>query len=296
MFLKNKIIKNMKKILSIVTIALYANISNGQDVENNLVNFRFGLKITPSINWDKPEGKILEGNGARAKFGGGLILEFRLAKTISIQTGAQIDLEGCNIKFNNGSLTNVGNNSVSYYYNISDDAIVKYSNDYYGSGQYIHYQVNERKYNITYITIPLTLKMKTKEIGSFTYYGQIGVNSSFRWKATADDKVTLIQDGTANVQTLGTTDTKSNIEISKDVRPIHETLNLGLGAEFNLSGTTSLTFGLNYILGFTNVVKNESEYLKRYVADGGNYSPNNLSNLPQTLKSNAVVLTVGVLF
>ena len=61
----------------------------------------------------------------------------------------------------------------------------------------------------------------------------------------------------------------------------------------NLSGSTSLLIGLNYNLGFTNVVKKDSEYLQKRTNTGGvsTYGP-----LPQTIKSNAIVLTVGVLF
>ena len=271
-------------------MALIASTSFAQ--ENELKNFRFGLKITPSVNWYKPEGKIMSGNGAGVKFGGGLILEFRLAKVISIQTGAQIDLDGGKIKYNNGGLSNPGANTVSYYYHIADDKIAKQGSvDPVTSSGYTHYQLNERKFKTTYVTIPFTLKMKTKEIGTMTYYGQIGVNSSFRWKATADDKVTVINDLT---NTLGATDSKSKIDITKDVNFYTASLNFGLGSELNLSGSTSLTFGLNYNLGFTNVVKSESDYLTRRTNDA--FGNGTLSKMPQTIKSNAVILTVGVLF
>ncbi|MBK7183324.1 MAG: hypothetical protein IPH89_10510 [Bacteroidetes bacterium] len=38
--------------------------------ENEIKNFRFGLKVTPSLNWYKPDGKIFEKNGISPKFGG----------------------------------------------------------------------------------------------------------------------------------------------------------------------------------------------------------------------------------
>jgi hypothetical protein len=280
----------MKKLFVITTLALFSSASFAQDGENELKNFRFGLKITPSVNWYKPDGKILNGNGAGMKFGGGLILEFRLAKVISIQTGAQIDLDGGKIKYNNGALTNAGTNSVSYYYNIADDKIAKQGDiTTSNSNGYTHYQLDERKYSTTYITIPLTLKMKTKEIGALTYYGQIGVNNSIRWKASAEDVVKVI-----NAGKLGASETKSKIDITKDFNFYTASLNFGLGAEYNFSGTTSLTFGLNYNLGFTNVVKGDSYFLTKRTNDsGGNGS---LSKLPQTIKTNAIVLTVGVLF
>ena len=282
----------MKKLLTISIMALIAHVAFAGDGENELKNFRFGLKVTPSVNWYKPEGKIMESNGAGVKFGGGLVLEFRLAKVISIQTGVQIDMDGGKIKYNNAGLSNPNANSVSYFYNNADDKIVKYSDTYATDPAYTHYQVNERQYKISYITIPLSLKMKTKEIGTMTYFGQIGVNTSVRWKATANDKVTVIND--TPIPTLGATDSKSKVDVTKDVSLIHETLNFGLGTELNLSGSTSIVFGLNYNLGFTNVVKNESDYLERRVNDS--YGVGTFSHMPQSFKSNAVILTVGVLF
>src|ERR1035437_2300151 len=110
--------KNMKKLLIISIMALIADVAFAGEGENELKNFRFGLKVTPSVNWYKPDGKIIAGNGVGVKFGGGLVMEFRLAKVISIQTGVQIDMDGGKVKYNNGAvLTTPSANSVSYFYN-----------------------------------------------------------------------------------------------------------------------------------------------------------------------------------
>lgn len=283
--------KNMKKLLVIIVFAMVGNFAFAGDDGNELKNFRFGLKVTPSINWYKPEGKLLSANGPTAKFGGGLILEFRLAKVISVQTGLQIDLDGGKIKYNNAGISNPLANSVSYYYNTVDEKIEEYSDNYANKAGYTHYQLNERVYRASYITIPLGLKMKTKEIGMFTYYGQIGVNSSIRWKASADDKLTVINDVTNQ---LGASDSKSKVDITKDMSLFNESLNFGLGAEMNLAGSTSFTFGLNYNMGFTNAVKKESDYIGRRVND--NASVGTISKMPQVIKTNGVILTVGFLF
>jgi hypothetical protein len=293
-----KIKKNMKKIFIIAIMVVASPVLRAQDGANELKNFRFGLKVSPSINWYKPEGKIISPNGVSARFGGGLVMEFRLAKVVSIQTGAQIDMDGAKVKYNNGGPDNAGANTVSYYYNTLDDKIVHYDPVLATSPSYTHFQLNERTYRITYVTIPVALKMKTKEIGAFTYFGQIGLNNSFRWKAFADDKLQVIND---NTNTLGTNDNKSKVEVTQDIAPYTAALNFGLGAEMNLSGSTSVVFGLNYNLGFMNVVMNDSKYVSRR-ANEANYSSSTnptaflLTKMPQEIKSNAVVLTVGVLF
>ncbi len=284
----------MKRITTIAAMAVASTFMYAQDGLNEFKNFRFGLKVSPSVNWFDPDGKILASNGLNVGFGGGLITEFRLTKVVCIQTGAQIDINGGKIKYNNGGPGSAGSNTVSYYYNTLDDKIVKYSS---ALASDIHFQLNERDYRITYVTIPLLLKMKTKEIGTFTYSGHVGVNNSIRWKAIAKDELQVIDD---NTNTLGAKDSKSKLDITRDVSFFTASLNFGLGAEMNLAGTTSLLFGVNYNLGFTNVVKNDSDYLGRRANDV-TYSSTNTgayiqTKMPQEVKSNAVVLTVGVLF
>ncbi len=282
--------KNMKKILTITLMVVLTNFLFAQDGGNELKNFRFGLKLTPSINWLKPDGKIIAGDGASMKFGGGLVLEFRLAKVISIQTGLQVDVSGGKVKYNNGAaLTTANSNSVSYFYNTLDDEIEKYAGTH-DSASSNHYQLNNRSYNITYITLPLGFKMKTKEIGILTYYGQFGINNSFRWKAMAKDDVQKI----TSTGGLSTSETKSKINVTKDVSFYTASLNMGLGAEMNLAGSTSLTFGMNYLLGFTSVVKNDSDYLERRANNAVGVPV--FTKMPQQIKSNAVVLTLGILF
>lgn len=290
----------MKKILTITALALFANLGFAQ--ENEIKNFRFGLVIDPSVNWLKPDGKIIAKNGANVKFGGGVILEFRLAKVASFQTGLRIHGEGGKVKYNNEGLNAPNGNTISYYYSIQDDEIDEYNSlpsdssaAYTYNQTHTHFQLNERKYRATYVTIPLVLKLKTKEIGTMTYFGQFGVNTSFRWKASADDKVTVL----APSPNPGATDAKSKVDVTKDMAFFKASLTFGLGAEMNLSGSTSLTFGLNYNLGFMNSVKGESDYIEKKT-NGPNIATSaadyTQSKLPQSLKSNAVVLTVGILF
>lgn len=288
--------KKMKRI-AILTTAMLCSIGiSAQEDNSELKNFRFGLKLTPSINFYRPEGKILSGNGAVVKFGGGLITEFHLSKVISIVSGLQIDLDGGKIKYKNGGYTTPGANTISYYYKVIDDEIQPYGsrpNDPAAAANYDienkHYQLNERKYNVTYLTIPVALKMKTKEIGLLTYYGVVGINNSFRWKARVTDEVSSL-----DAADFGTSDKKTKIDVTKDFNFYNGSVIIGGGAEMNLSGTTSLVFGLNYNLGFTNTAKAQSEYLERRANNSVNAT--SITSLTQKMKSNAIVITVGVLF
>ena len=288
----------MKKIFIITSITLISTILNAQNAGNENSKYRFGLKLTPSINWYVPEGKIISSDGPIVRYGGGLIIEYKLAKVASLQTGIQIDVDGGKIKYNNGGPNNSNSNTISYYYYGLDDIIVKYNAERSSPVSYTHYQLNERAYKVTYVTIPLAIKMKTKEIGALTYYGQIGLNNSFRWKANANDELQVIDDVTNE---LGTKDSKSKINITQDISIYTAALNFGLGGELNFSGSTSFTFGLSYNLGFTSVVKNDSDYIGRR-ANNTDFNPSlnptgySVSKMPQSIKSNAILINLGVLF
>ena len=258
--------------------------------DESLKNWRFGLQVTPSLNWFKPEGKIIENDGVAAKIGGGLVIEYSMAKIIALQTGLQINVGGGKLKYNNGdNLSAVNTNFVSYYYNNVDEEIVPYDTSL-SRITHTEYLLNKRSFNTTYVTLPLALKMKTKEIGSLTYFGMFGINNNIRFKSKAKDDLNKIDP----VNGLSVEETKSDIEITKDVSLFVASLNFGVGAEWNLSGTTALTFGLNYSLGFTSAVKDDSKYLERRAVDAsGNmtYTP-----MPQQVNPNAFSLMVGVLF
>jgi hypothetical protein len=315
--------KNMKNIFTITALALIATAASAQTPESNketkevkiikkttestgpdmreneIKNFRFGLAITPSLNWYSTESKIIQRDGIAPKFGGGLILEFRLAKVASIQTGINITTAGGKLKYKNGGQYAPGASTVSYFYDNNLDDIVPYTVDQNNSNTtYTRYQLNERKYQTTYISVPVLLKLKTREIGAMVYYGQFGLNSFFRWKGRAKDQVSVL-----DATNTGTPETKSNLVISKDVSIYNAALNFGLGTEWNLAGTTSMVIGLNYNLGFTNVLKRNSNFLeKRFNHD--NYNANDPTKntnydsdaLEQIMKENSIVLTIGVLF
>lgn len=296
----------MKKIFTITALA--ASIAASAQGDAASKNVRFGLLVTPSVDWYKSGQKLTERNGASMKFGGGLSVEFRLTNVASLVTGASVNMAGGKVKYNNNVSGAQSTNYVTYYYNNPDDEIALYNvtdaeideyaqNHPFASandkatagGKYTNFLLNERKYQLTYITIPVALKLKTKEIGALTYFGQLGINSAIRVGAKATDEVQVI--GPGGISDRGAEMTQSKMDIKKDVGLFNESLNIGLGVEWNLSGSTSLVIGANYMLGFTNVAKDKSDYLRRQTigtSDG--------TELPQNLKSNSICLTLGVLF
>lgn len=289
----------MKKILTITTaFAMMLNVAFAQG-EHASKKIRFGMKATPAFVWYKSGEKMAEKNGIGAKFGGGLQLEIRLTDVAVIGTGIQVDMDGGKIKYNNkfDYFNLAGSSFVAYWYDKSNEEIAEFekaNNEVNaGSNAYDLCVLNERKYHMTYITIPLTLKFRTKEIGALTYFGQLGVLNMIKYSSKATDDIDKI-----SFSALPSRETKEKIKI-KDMAAINEVATVGAGAEWNLAGTTSLLFGLNYNFGFTNASKSESEYLRKLDGNFFNYGTPAYSSgtpLKQSLKTNSFSITVGVLF
>lgn len=239
--------------------------------------FRFGLKAAPSLNWYTPEdSKKFENAGLNFKFAYGLITEFKLAEVASLATGLQLDNDGGKLTFKDSAFYIVADEKVVY-----NEEVLTALND--TTGKYKSYILKERNYSVKYVTLPAIIKMKTKEIGYFTYFGQFGVNLSFKTKAMVDDEV---NDGSNNV-------TLKDMDISDDFQLFRTQLSIGAGAEYNLSGSTSLVFGINYNRGFSNVLKKDSKYLFNVESTATSIT---FPPVSQKATSNNVALTVGILF
>ena len=264
-----------------VTLLLLALTFGGKYViaqdggENDLKNFRFGLKATGMITWYKPDDKKkYASNGASARGGYGLTMEFRMNKVACFAMGVQVD-------YDMGKITYLTTADPNYYWIDKDSQFLSY-NDSASASTNTKYKINSRTYRTTYVTLPLSLKLKTPEIGAMTYYGQFGINSSFRLKTRVNDDVNA-------GSPTGSHSTQTDLLITDDMNIFRFALNIGGGAEWNLAGSTSMFFALNWYNGFSNVFKTDSKYLFRYNAGVPEASK-------QKATSNAIALTVGVLF
>lgn len=246
--------KSMKKIVLLIAITLIAKANFAQD---DFKKFRFGLKASPNISWFQPETKDFKSEGAKINFSYGLITEFGFSPNYSFVTGLEVTTLGGSLSF--PEFTNY------------------FVDDKRGDTTQLVY-LKERDYTVQYVDLPLLLKMKTKEIGYMTYFGQFGFNTSFRTKAIADDKV--------KAYLTGLESELRDIKINDDMNLFRVGLNVGAGAEYNISGNTSMFFNLNYSNGFTNALKKESKTLRN--KDG--------SPLKQKAASKYISLTVGIFF
>lgn len=262
----------MKKILALVAIL---TLCQSAIAGVNMGNFRFGLKVQPNITWLSPEDKkVFTSGGPRATFTYGLMVEYRLNNVASLATGFDFSSFG-------GKLS-------------STDTLNFYNpKDVNPAGKSVVYVLSKRTFSVNYFEIPITLKMRTGEQqNGFTYFGLFGVNLGFRGKAMADDEGYYKYFSSSNPPAFSSyKEYKSRPDntITEDVNWARISLNVGVGAEYKLGGSTALVMSFHYLNGFTNALAGASTNLVR--STGSSTAPADL-----TSRFSGASLNVGILF
>lgn len=128
--------------------------------------------------------------GAKILFGYGGIFEYRFAQNYSLASGFEIINRG-------GTLT-------------ADSAT--------GS------------YRTGYLQFPLAIKMRTREFGYFTYFGEFGLVPSFKTADNAEFEPSLPEAE----------------RLDSYVNFFNTIFRFGLGTEYDLGGSSAIVFGVNY--------------------------------------------------
>lgn len=96
-------------------------------------------------------------------------------------------------------------------------------------------------YNLNYLTIPVSLKMKTNEIGYFTYFAQFGLSMQFNTGSKASSVGKRLEKDF----------------VGKEINLIKLSYFIGAGIEYSLGGHSALLVGLFFNNGFTDVLSNK---------------------------------------
>jgi long-subunit fatty acid transport protein len=189
--------------------------------------FRLGLTAHPTLGWINPENG--KGNGVNLGFSYGLMADFNFAENYSLSTGLTVTTI-------NGKSTEI---NVSPYY---DPATNPNATAY------------DLKYMLQYIEVPLTVKLKTEKIGDMRWYGQFGLSNDFNVGAKQD--VEQGGKGLAN-----------GISIKKDINFYRAGLIIGAGLEYDVAKNTSVTTGLTYNNGFTDISDGKGRSVRNHYLD-----------------------------
>ncbi|MEI6695870.1 MAG: porin family protein [Bacteroidota bacterium] len=234
----------MKKlIVLIINIIIIVTTNNIYAQKKEKSNFQLGAKISPNISWLKTNAQDFSNDGTSVRFSWGFMADFQFAPKYFFSTGFNINSTGGKI-------------------------IYPYKPDSISSLGTLH-----RSIYVRYIEIPLSIKMKTRQFGYLTYFGQIGMGIGLRLDANADDDFYANGSNTAI--------SKNDIKIEDQINFLRLSMILAAGVEYNLGGSTSLFGALTFNNGFTNIL---------------NYKNNATPNIDADASSNSFELTIGIIF
>jgi hypothetical protein len=115
-----------------------------------------------------------------------------------------------------------------------------------------------------YVEVPLTFKMRTKEVGYTTYYGQFGMGLGLNVRAEVDERTTTAwtrnstEDVWVPVVAEGPEADPIRRNFEDHTRLFRPSLIVGLGAERSLLGKTAVCIGLTYNMGMANQFKDQT--------------------------------------
>ncbi len=270
--------KLMKKI-ALLSFALFiCGLTFGQEqVPQNSMGapgqkVRLGLAFSPVISWFNTSGDagLVDPDGPRFNIAFGLNMDFRIAQNSNyyLSTGLFLLNTGGTIR-----------------------------HDYFTENDNGEFFLSERTadFRINYVNIPLTVLLRTNEIGYMRYFGRVGFDSAFNTNSTFD-----YEDFRSDVnQTIAVEDE----DASDFTSLVRFGLRIEAGFEYNIGGTTNLYFSAAYNSGLNNVF---SEDYKLPTGAEVDDPSGQLAIDPETgqpfvdrrvkASTNMVVLTVGAYF
>ena len=198
----------MKKLLIIVSLISSMAVS-AQD------NLRLGVHFDPIIGWFSPKVRTIDRDGMRPGFTGGLLLEAYFHDNYAFATGISIGMQGGNLVYSDSVSVITGEEDRIW---ITPGTTVAY--------------------NLSYVTLPVSVKMKTNEIGYMTYFAQLGLTPQINTgsRASSSDE-NLKKD-----------------YVSKEINLVNLSFFFGAGIEYGIGGQTAITAGLFFHNGITDIL------------------------------------------
>jgi opacity protein-like surface antigen len=254
----------MKKITLFTLLTLSAIITNAQDFQK----FKIAARFSPGIAWMKPDSKYITNEGNVARFGFGISMDIHFTENYAFGTGLEVTRMG-------GSLS------------------------YLNSGRYdgVDYVMSRtRDYRLQYVEVPLTLKLRTNEIGYITYWGQFGIVPGLNINAKGDDNVDFLygKSDTGWAETDRVSFSSEDEDIKNDINIFRVGLLIGAGIEYSLSGNTAVHAGITYNNGFTDVLDGDlvvTDDSDKPVFEAGSPKKNEMKSM-----SNILQLNIGIKF
>lgn len=258
----------MKKVMLCLLATLAMTATQAQ-----ISGYKIGIKVSPNISYMKSENGDITIDKAPLKFGFGLVVDKMFAEKYAIGTGVNVYRVGGRTRYMYEETVN----DVSSIYDLTRD------------------------YKLTYVEVPLTLKLRTSPIGGITYWGQFGAGISYLYKAYGDDQVQMKYDnqgaGGAYQSNIGSMVTDNGNEIQKELMPVRASMIIAAGIEYPISGSTAIMAGITYNGGLISTYKSKDEVVK-LTSDKPTFSSDKKSveTTGRNIAANLIELNVGIIF
>lgn len=199
-------------------------------------SYRFGLHLTPNYSWVSPETRLLNRGQGGVGFAYGLLVERAIGNgNYFFSTGLSV-------------------NQLQYSSTI-DSAMYKLPN-----GTTSFFANPNYEYRVQYFELPLTMKMRTNQMGSMRIYGQFGLATGVAFQAKARvNNTPAVFDAEEFFFINQVEDYKPTQSLRTDdrVNNFRASIVIGAGIEYLLSGDTHLVFGLRLDNPFTDAYRGD---------------------------------------
>ena len=219
------IMSRMIKLKTILLIGLMCWMTTGHSQD-----LRFGIQANPGLMWVKPDNADISSDGVRFAFDFGLVVDyvFGAEGRYAFNSGLNLQVSGAKLQ---GTRTDT-------------------------SGATLQSMLTAR---INYLEIPMTIKLRSNQVGYFTFYGQLGMVAKFAVRSRADysierldaDQKVVVEEGD-NVKFKNIPSYPNKID---KVRPFDMGLHTEAGMEYDISENTVLVAGLYFVTGFVDMFK-----------------------------------------
>lgn len=236
------------------------------DEERSSRSLSFGLFGGANVGWIRSDTRGYESDGVKAGLSYGLITDFSLEKNDNYFFSTGVIINNIGGVMNNPSVVTLTNDTGLSYLEPSRRQV---------------------EYSMRQIEIPISLKMKTNEIGYIKYFGQFGISPSFNMRTKQIGQETY---------NGGSEELNENADVY--ISAFRVGVLAAAGIEYNLTGHTDLVVSLSYNGAFTNALKGQitssSDDRRAFeVDDSGvtDVSKVNLGGPPYTIASGPELFT-----
>ena len=208
MIVINKLRNRKKLLLFFLMVLLSGKMINAQ-------YYRFGIYAIPVISWFNTDISEVRNEGSRAGFNFTVTAENYFADNYAFTAGVSIINSGGRLKSNEVTLFKFSNFT----------SVVEPGNPIV--------------YKIQYLSIPVGIKLKTNEIGYFTYFTDLGLDPK------------MVVRGRVDIPSIDIKGEKAMTEIRRFNLGYH----INAGIDYTIEGTTALVLGLGFENNFLDVTK-----------------------------------------